>query len=204
MTYVVGLTGGIGTGKTAVSDAFQALGITVADADIAARDVVMPGTQALISIRHHFGDQVIQPDGTLDRAQMRERVFKDPQQRQWLEALTVPLIMSRLKHILTHSTSPYALLVLSSGRGQHPLIHRNLVVDAAPEEQLARVTQRDQSDPATTQAIMGLQPSRQERLAYADDVIANRGTLAALTQQVKMLHVQYLSLSTAHTGEHHA
>jgi dephospho-CoA kinase len=198
--FVVGLTGGIGSGKTAVSDRFNALGITIADADIAARQVVEPGTVALDSIATHFGQNILQADGYLDRARLRAIVFEDPDQRRWLESVTVPAIMTRLKAILEQSRSAYAILMLSSGNGQHPLISRQLVVDVSTETQRRRVMARDKNTPAQVDAIMASQPNRQMRLAYADDIIINEGSIEALDSQVTALHHQYLQLSGAIHG----
>ncbi len=144
---VIGLTGGIGTGKTAVSDRFCALGIVVADADLAARAVVAKGTQQLASIREYFGDEILLPTGDLDRAQLRKKIFSDSAARRWLEALTHRPIMARLAEELESAQSPYAILVLSAGTGQSPLIHRSLVVDAPEEAQRKRVQSRDGSKP---------------------------------------------------------
>ncbi|MCB1646969.1 MAG: dephospho-CoA kinase [Pseudomonadales bacterium] len=192
---IIGLTGGIGSGKTAVSDLFAARGITIADADVASREVVQPGMPALGKIVAHFGEQILLPDGSMDRAALRSIVFSDPAERKFLESVTVPAIMNRLQEILENSTSPYAILMLSSGSGQHPWIRRHLVVDVSEATQLARVTARDQNEEAQVRAIMATQPTRQQRLDYADDVITNEGTLAALEQQVDQLHNKYLILS---------
>ncbi len=193
--FVVGLTGGIGSGKSAVSDQFQSLGITIADADVAARKVVEPGTEALQRIKTHFGADILLADGTLDRAQLRGIVFADAKQRRWLEQVTVPAIMQLLDSTLKNSTSAYSILMLSSGRGQHPLIDRHLVVDVSPEVQLARVMARDQNPLDQVKAIMATQPSRQERLDYADDIIVNEGSLEHLKIAVSELHLKYLALS---------
>jgi len=193
--FVLGLTGGIGSGKTAVSDHFQSLGITIADADIAARQVVEPGTEPLRRIAEHFGSKILLANGSLDRARLRGIIFAEAEQRRWLESVTVPAIMQLLEATLRHSTSPYSILMLSSGRGQHPLIDRHLVVDVTQQTQLARVMARDQNDLAQVQAIMATQPSRETRLDYADDVIKNEGSLADLYDAVAALHIKYLELS---------
>lgn len=195
---MVGVTGGIGSGKTAVTDRFAARGITVADADVASRTVVEPGTPALASIVDHFGKEVLQPDGTLDRAALRAVVFQDAAERRWLESVTVPAIMSELMRILRESKSPYSILMLSSGSGQSPLIHRSLVVDVPREIQIQRVTARDSTSADQVEAIMAAQPSREQRLAYADDVIVNDASLDELDEQVEKLHQQYLRLAKAH------
>lgn len=199
MTYVIGLTGGIGSGKTAVSDYFAQLGITVVDADVAARVVVEKGRPALTQIAEHFGSHILQPDGTLDRAQLRAEVFKDPAERQWLEGLLHPLIRQEIKDGLHNATSPYALLVspLLVESGQSKLTQRVLVVDVPKELQLQRTINRDNNSPEQVKAIMAAQASRQQRLASADDVIVNDGTLEQLHQQVDALHVKYLALASS-------
>jgi dephospho-CoA kinase len=198
--FVVGLTGGIGSGKSAVSARFEALGITIADADIAARHVVEPGTIALTEIVAHFGPDILQTDGYLNRARLRAIVFEEPGQRRWLESVTVPAIMTRLKTVLAHSRSAYAILMLSSGSGQHPLIDRHLVVDAGPDTQRRRVMARDNNTQAQIDAMMASQPSRDARLAYAQDIVTNEGSLTALDDQVSALHQKYTQLSSAIYG----
>ncbi|MBD3648052.1 MAG: dephospho-CoA kinase, partial [Pseudomonadales bacterium] len=183
--FVVGLTGGIGTGKTAVSDRFLARGITVADADVAARQIVEPGTPALAEIRAHFGDGIVDDEGRLDRAALRQRIFADKDERRWLESLTHPAIMRQLRDELAASTSDYALLVLSAGTGRSPLIQRMLVVDAPRDVQIQRVTARDSNTPEQVQAITDAQPSRETRIAIAEDVIVNDGSLAKLDDDVE-------------------
>jgi dephospho-CoA kinase len=198
--FVVGLTGGIGSGKSAVSDRFGSRGIVIADADVAARQVAEPGSPALQKISAHFGEGILLSDGSLDRAQLRGIVFADAVERRWLESVTVPAIMVCLEHILANSTSPYSILMLSSGRGQHPLIDRHLVVDVAETTQLQRVAARDKNSAAQIQAIMATQPSRAERLAYAHDVITNEGDLRTLDDNVAVLHLKYLKLSGVADG----
>ncbi len=200
MVFVVGLTGGIGSGKTAVSDRFANLGVTIADADVAARTVVEPGTPALKQIVEHFGQDILNEEGMLDRAALRRIVFKDPQQRKLLESITVPAILKELREILDTATSDYAILMLSSGSGQSPWIHRNLVVDVTAEVQLDRVMTRDDNSEEDVRAIMATQPSREQRLAYADDVVRNDSSLAALDKAVDSLHQQYLSLAKQHNS----
>jgi dephospho-CoA kinase len=200
MVFVVGLTGGIGSGKTAVSDRFANLGVTIADADGAARTVVEPGTPALKQIVEHFGQDILNEEGMLDRAALRRIVFKDPQQRKLLESITVPAILKELREILDTATSDYAILMLSSGSGQSPWIHRNLVVDVTAEVQLDRVMTRDDNSEEDVRAIMATQPSREQRLAYADDVVRNDSSLAALDKAVDSLHQQYLNLAKQHNS----
>ncbi len=195
MVFVVGLTGGIGCGKTAITDRFEALGVTIADADVAAREVVEPGQPALAEITDHFGAEILNKDGTLNRAGLRSIVFKDPAERKWLESVTVPAILKRLRFILDHAESSYAILMLSSGGGQSPWIDRHLVVDVDPETQIERVMARDGNTREEVEAIMKVQPSRAQRLAYADDVITNDGDLARLDKAVADLHESYLRMA---------
>jgi len=194
MTLVVGLTGGIGSGKTAVSDRFSELGITIADADVAARIVVEPGTDGLQKIAEHFGKGILKSDGNLDRAALREIVFSCSDERRFLESITVPAILKHLRHILDNSTSTYAILMLSSGSGQSPWIDRHLVVDVSQEIQISRVMSRDDNERAQVLAIMKTQPTRERRLGYADDIITNNGSISELDAEVTRLHNQYLEL----------
>jgi len=198
---VIGLTGGIGSGKSAATNRFAELGITIADADVASRTVVEPGTEALGKIVDHFGEEIVSADGTLDRARLREVVFSDEKELRWLESVTVPAIMKQLISELEASTSPYSILCLSSGRGQHPLIHRNLVIDVKPETQIERAIDRDKNSASQIKSIMAKQPTREERLAYADDVINNDGDLSLLNEAVDQLHAKYLSMVSQDNSE---
>ena len=193
---VIGLTGGIGTGKSAVSDRFSALGIVVADADVAARAVVAKGTPQLARIEDYFGAEILRPTGDLDRAQLRSRIFGDVTARRWLEALTHRPIMEMLTKELESAQSPYALLVLSAGTGKSPLIDRSLVVDASKEVQRKRVQSRDGSSLEIINNIIAAQPSRETRIALADDVIENNSTPEALDAKVYALHKTYLELAS--------
>ena len=193
---VIGLTGGIGTGKSAVSDRFSALGIVVADADVAARAVVAKGTPQLARIEDYFGAEILLPTGDLDRAQLRSRIFGDVTAWRWLEALTHRPIMEMLTKELESAQSPYALLVLSAGTGKSPLIHRSLVVDASKEVQRKRVQSRDGSSLEIINNIIAAQPSRETRIALADDVIENNSTPEALDAKVYALHKTYLELAS--------
>ncbi len=197
MTYVIGITGGIGSGKTAVSDHFESLGITVVDADVASRTVVEIGTPALASIAEHFGSQVLQTDGSLDRAALRSAIFEDSTQRQWLESLLHPLIREEIVSGLESASSPYAILVspLLIESGQSQLTERVLVVDVPEELQLKRTVARDSNSEQQVKAIMAAQASRQQRLDSADDVVVNDNTLEHLKAQVEALHQKYLKLA---------
>jgi dephospho-CoA kinase len=195
--FVVGITGGIGSGKSAVSDRFKRLGIKVVDADIASREVVRPGQPALAAISQHFGADVIQADGSLDRARLRALVFAKPDERIWLEHLLHPLINETLRQELASATSAYAILVspLLKETGQSRFTHRILVVDVPEDVQLARTMARDSNDETQVKAIIAAQASRQSRLAIADDVIQNDAGFEALDAAVAQLHERYLALA---------
>lgn len=194
---VIGLTGGIGSGKSAATAHFENLGITVVDADIASRTVVEPGKPALAAIEEHFGSDVINEDGSLNRAALRVKVFEDAEERRWLEQLTHPLIREEIEQGLKNATSPYAILAspLLVEAGQHKLTQRVLVIDVPEELQLARTMSRDNNSEAQVKAIMAAQTSRQARRGFADDIIVNDGTLEQLQVEVEKLHQQYLTLA---------
>lgn len=195
--YVVGLTGGIGSGKSAAAAAFAELGITVVDADWAARVVVQPGMPVLAQIAGHFGAEVLQEDGGLDRARLRGIVFDNETERRWLEQLLHPLIREEILHRLAAAQSPYAILEspLLIESGQYQLVDRICVVDLPETLQIARAGARDGADPEQIRKIMAAQLSREERLARADDVLDNSGAPEALQQKVMALHGQYLLLA---------
>ena len=191
--YVVGITGGIGSGKTAVSDRFRTLGIEVVDADVEARRVVEPGQPALAEIAARFGTQMLQRDGTLDRAALRERVFADAAERRWLEQLTHPRINAGIADGLRAARSPYAILVNPLMRGRDPRAHRILVVDVPEAVQVQRTMARDGVTEGQARAVLASQIDRASRLEFADDVIVNDGALAGLQATVDSLHRQYLN-----------
>lgn len=195
--FVLGITGGIGSGKTAVTDEFEKLGINIVDADVAARTVVAVGSKGLKEIHQHFGDEILQSDGTLDRAKLRNIIFKDTQEKKWLEALTHPLIREEIINGLKNSTSPYTILVspLLIESGQHQLVDRILVVDVPVELQIERASKRDNNSIPQIKAIIASQIDRDKRLSYADDIITNDQSIEHLQQQVTQLHQQYLGLS---------
>lgn len=194
--WILGLTGGIGSGKSAVAQYFIDLGVHTVDADHAARWVVEPGRPALAQIVEHFGDGVLQADGQLDRAALRARIFQSPEERRWLEALLHPLIGQEIISNLARAESPYAILVspLLVESGQHQLTQRVLVVDAPEQLQLQRTMQRDQAPEEQVQAILKAQASREERLRHADDVLLNDRDLKWLQTEVERLHHFYLTL----------
>lgn len=194
--WILGLTGGIGSGKSAAAQHFIDLGVQLVDADHAARWVVEPGRPALTRIAERFGEQVLQADGTLDRAALRQLVFQDAEQRRWLEGLLHPLIFQEINQYLARAESPYAILVspLLVESGQHKMTQRVLVVDAPEELQLQRSMARDDSSEEQIRAILKAQSSREERLRHAHDVLVNDRDLAWLRSEVERLHHFYLTL----------
>lgn len=197
-SYIVGLTGGIGSGKSEVSKRFEALGIEVVDADVVAREVVLPGTQGLNRIIDHFGDAVIQADGNLNRAVLRDIIFSDADQKLWLENLLHPIINQEIRHQLAAATSPYVMLAspLLLETKQYLLVNRILIVDAPESLQIARASQRDGVSQEQIHRIMASQISRAERLQRADDIIENKGDLTQLDLICEQLHTGYLTLAT--------
>ena len=195
---VVGLTGGIASGKTAVSRRFEALGAAVIDTDILARAVVEPGTTGLDAIRERFGADVIAADGYLDRPALRQRIFTDPSARHDLEAITHPRIRTAVAEALATVREPYALIVvpLLLETGWTDLMDRILVIDARPDQQRERLMRRDGTDPEQTDRMLASQAERHARLAIADDVITNDGDTEALDARVADLHDQYLQTAT--------
>lgn len=199
--WILGLTGGIGSGKSAVAQHFIDLGVHLVDADHAARWVVEPGRPALDKIVEHFGGEVLQADGQLDRSALRARIFADSDERRWLEALLHPLIGQEIMHYLARAESPYAILVspLLIESGQHRLTQRVLLVDAPEQLQIQRTIARDQSSAEQVQAILKAQASRSERLQHAHDVLVNDRDLHWLQAEVERLHNFYLTLRGGQT-----
>ncbi|MGA9163445.1 MAG: dephospho-CoA kinase [Thiobacillus sp.] len=197
--WVVGLTGGIGSGKSTVADSFAAQGVPVIDTDAIARDLTAPGGAALDAVRAAFGEAVMQADGTLDRAALRRRVFSDSASRHHLEAILHPLIRQRVEQALGTLTAPYALVVvplLVETGGYRAVLDRVLVVDCPEDMQIERVIARSGLTRDEVTAILAAQASRAERLAAADDVIVNSASPEALRTQVAALHRRYLAFST--------
>lgn len=200
--YIIGLTGGVASGKSAVAARFQALGITVADADVAAREAVAVGSQGLAEVVLAFGADVLGPDGALDRAAMRRRVFNDDAQRLRLEAIVHPRVRAALRAACEAAEGPYAiaaipLLAEGGGREAYPWLQRILVVDVPRSIQLERLLARDGIDAALAERMIAVQATRAERLAIADDVIVNDGSLAALDEYVAALDRRYRRLAEA-------
>ena len=194
--WILGLTGGIGSGKSAAAEHFTRLGVHLVDADHAARWVVEPGRPALARIAEHFGPHVLQPDGQLDRGALRQLIFQDEQQRRWLESLLHPLIGEEVRSYLARAESPYAILVspLLVESGQHRMTQRVLVVDVPEQLQLQRTMARDQASAEQIQAILNVQAKRDERLRHAHDVLHNDRDQAWLRSEVERLHHFYLTL----------
>lgn len=201
MTYVVGLTGGIGSGKSTIANLFSEQNIPIIDADVVAREVVAKGEPLLQQIQQHFGKHILLPSGELDRAQLREKVFRNPEEKIWLNNLLHPAIRERMIEQLAQQTAPYTLLVvpLLIENNLTALCQRILVVDVSPEVQIQRVTARDKNSEQLVKQIMAAQVSREVRLSYADDVINNDADLASylplLRQKVLDLHHLYLTLA---------
>ncbi|MCI1032681.1 dephospho-CoA kinase [Raoultella sp. BIGb0149] len=198
MRYTVALTGGIGSGKSTVADAFSHLGVNVIDADVIARQVVEPGTSALLAIAARFGQQMINDDGTLNRRSLRERIFAHAEDKTWLNALLHPLIQQETRRQIQAASSPYVLWVV-------PLLVENnlvanadrvLVVDVAKETQIARTILRDRVSREHAERILAAQATREQRLAAADDVIENMGPPDAIASDVARLHEKYLMLAS--------
>lgn len=194
---LVGLTGGIGSGKSTVAEKFRALGAGYVDADIVAREVVAPGTEALDAIVARFGASILQADGSLDRAALRQCIFSDPAAKLWLEQLLHPLIREELFLQLRILNTPYAILVapLLLENGLDKFCDRVLLVDVSEQTQLTRTMARDQNNVEQVKAIMAAQLGRQQKLAVADDIIDNNGGLLELSAQIEDLHKKYLELS---------
>mgnify|MGYP001338487940 FL=1 len=193
---IIGLTGGIGSGKSAVSDKFKSLGINVVDADVAARTVVEPGQPALAEIERHFGSNILNQEGVLDRAQLREIIASDSEERVWLESVLHPKIGEQIAKELAESTSPYTIYVapLLLETNSQKMCSRVLVVDVPKEIQIQRTAERDKVSEIQIEKIVAVQMEREERLEKADDVLVNTGTIKELEQQVMKLHQKYLEM----------
>lgn len=195
MTSVIALTGGIASGKTAVSDRFAELGVPVIDTDVIAREVVAPGQPLLEAITRHFGGEIVLPDGSLDRKSLRQRVFANDAERNALEALLHPAILDEVQARIAKLNAPYCVVVipLLAENGRHPWIDRVLLVDTPEAVQLERVMHRDKSSESQARAILRAQASREDRLAIADDVIVNDATLESLLAATDRQHRRYLA-----------
>jgi dephospho-CoA kinase len=196
--YTVGLTGGIGSGKTAVAELFAGLGADVIDTDDIAHELTRPGGQAIAPIRATFGADAIAADGSLDRDRMRQLVFGDAGARKKLEAILHPLIRSESARRAARAAGAYVIVVvplLVEGGVDRSRYARVLVVDCPESQQVERVMRRSGLPEAEVRAILAAQAKREERLAAADDVIDNSGPLGALKDQVSRLNEKYLTLA---------
>lgn len=193
----VGLTGGIASGKSSVAASFVELGATHIDTDQVARDVVAPGEPGLSAVEAEFGDEILAPDGTLDRRRLRNMVFADAGSKQRLEAILHPLIRRRTLKLMLDAAGPYAIvsvpLLVETDFAE--LVDRVLVVDCSEQTQLERLMRRDKLSEPEARAAIAAQVDRATRLAAADDVIDNEGAPAATRKQVQALHERYLSLA---------
>lgn len=196
---VVGLTGGIASGKTTVANWLAGFGVPVIDADVLARSLVLPGKPALKEVVVAFGEEVLNDAGQLDRARMRTLVFNNPEKRKQLEEILHPRIRQQMRQRVRALAAPYCILSvpLLIESGQQDLVDRVLVVDVPPTIQVARVQARDATDRETIEGILNAQANRAARRAAADDLIDNSGDLAELRAQVMVLHVRYLELARA-------
>lgn len=196
--FCVGLTGGIGCGKSSAAGMFMALGAGVIDTDDIARDLTRPGGEAMAAIREAFGPEYVMADGSLDRRKMRRLAFSEPRARKKLESILHPLIREEVRRRVAASSAPYAIVVvpllLETG-AYRDLVARVAVVDCSEALQLARTTARSGLTEAEVRAIMAAQLPRAERLAAADDVLNNDGDLESLHRQVEALHRKYLALA---------
>ena len=192
---IIGFTGGIGSGKTAVSDTFKSLGIDIVDADVSSRRVVEKGQPALDNIKAHFGDDILDSENSLDRAKLREIIFKNPDERVWLEKLLHPKIAEHIKGQLESSESPYCILVspLLLETEQKSYCSSILVVDVSEESQVARTAKRDNVPQEQVKNIISAQIDRKKRLEQADEIIINDGSMEELREKVMVLHKKYSS-----------
>ena len=192
---IIGLTGGIGSGKTAVSDAFQDLGITIVDADLASRIVVQKGKPSLKKIAEHFGNDILNENSELDRAKLREIIFNSDEEKNWLESLLHPVIANQIQDELKASSSPYTILVspLLLETNQKEYCNKVLVVDVPVELQVERTLKRDQVSEGQVKSIIKAQISRKNRLEFADEVIINDGSLEELHSTVMKFHQKFIA-----------
>lgn len=199
MAIVIGLTGGIGSGKTTVANLFAEYGIDLIDADIIAREVVAIGSIGLARITEKFGNSILLTDGNLDRSQLRTVIFSDPQHKDWLNQLLHPLISEKMLADIDRATSPYCLLIvpLMVENNLQTLTDRLLVIDVDQQTQIMRTQQRDNVSLQQIKNILAAQASRQQRLDAADDIICNNGDDQALLTQIAQLHQHYLALAQA-------
>lgn len=203
MSYIVALTGGIGSGKSTVANAFARLGVPLIDADIIARQVVEPATPALSALAERFGKQIIQPDGSLNRSRLREIIFSNGKDKQWVNQLLHPIIQAETQRLIEAASTPYVLWVvpLLIENGLQGRANRVLVVDVSEDVQLARTISRDGVNRQQAASIIAAQASRQQRLDSADDIIDNNGGPETIEPRVASLHSRYLELAASATRQ---
>lgn len=194
MSFILGITGGIGSGKSAATQWFESQGIVVVDADIVAREVVELGQPALKEIQLSFGEWVLLEDGNLNRRALREHIFQFPEARETLEKITHPAIRQSIIQQLQQAESPYVILVspLLFETNQHELVHHTLLIDANEQTQLQRASQRDGQNEEQIRKIIAVQMPRTQKQLLANDIVMNDGLLEHLHQQLKPLHLKYL------------
>lgn len=197
MTFILGLTGGIGSGKSAASQWFESQNIVVVDADIVAREIVGIGQPALQQIQQAFGDWVLLENGELNRRALREYIFKDASARKILENITHPAIRTSIVQQLQNAQSPYVILVspLLFETNQHELTQHNLLIDASEELQIQRASQRDEQNIEQIKKIIQAQMPRQQKQSMADDIVLNDGHLDHLYEKLQPLHEKYLTIA---------
>ncbi|WP_119967826.1 dephospho-CoA kinase [Shewanella japonica] len=197
--YIVGLTGGIGSGKTTVANQFAELGIELVDADIIARKVVEKGSDGLKKIVLRHGQKLLQPSGELDRAALREIVFDNEKERLWLNNLLHPMIRNAMLLAVKNAKSAYVIMIvpLLFENGLDSLVNTTLVVDIPPHEQIARTAKRDGVESAQVERIIASQIDRNTRLSKADNVIENTQSPEALRDTVQLLHLRYLAQASS-------
>lgn len=196
--FVVGLTGGIGSGKTTVANMFHKLGVELIDADIIAREVVEPNSPALVKIKEHFGIEFILPDGSLNRTKLRHKIFSSENDKQWLNGLLHPLIRASILTKITETTGEYCILVapllLENKLTQY--VNRTLVIDVNESTQIERTVRRDNNTRSVIEKIIASQISREERLKHTDDIIDNsENDINVIQNQVEQLHNIYVSMA---------
>ncbi|MFT6898860.1 MAG: dephospho-CoA kinase [Paraglaciecola sp.] len=201
--FVVGLSGGIGSGKTTVSNMFAKLGVQIIDADVIARQVVQPDSPALATIIDKFGPQLLDPDGNLDRRKLRDIVFSHSAAKQWLNGLLHPLIQQQMQQQTRQAKSIYCILSvpLLVENQSYKTVDRVAIVDVPENLQRSRTINRDAASETQINAIMASQATRQQRLEVADDVIDNSGDEAALSAQVYQLHQRYVQMAGEVLGQ---
>ena len=193
---IIGLTGGIGSGKSVASDKFKSLGVAIVDADVASRTVVEPGKPALKEIEDHFGSGIITAEGKLDRNKLREIIATDAEERKWLESVLHPKIGEQITKEISESTSVYTLFVapLLLETNSQEMCSRVVVVDVPKDVQIQRTAKRDKVSSNQVEQMVAAQMEREKRLEKADDVLLNNGTIEDLEKQVEELHKKYIQM----------